>query len=136
MAVSAARGTKLTIDSTTIGHLSSIGSPSVSTDEVEVTALDNTSGWKEYLLTFKDGGEMSVEGFLDLSDEGQAAMVAAMEDEETHKFAIEFPTAAKAKWTFDAMVKGFSTSAETANALTFSATLRVTGKPTLAAVTA
>lgn len=136
MAVSAARGTSLTIDTTKVGHLSKISSPSVTTDEVEVTALDNTTGWKEFLLTYKDGGEMSVEGYLDLSDAGQAAMVAAMEDEEAHDFVITFPTSAAAKWTFEAMVKAFATEAETASALTFTATLRVTGAATLAKVTA
>jgi len=35
------------------------------------------------------------------------------------------------KWTFKGFVKAFNTSAETTDAVKFSATIRVSGKPTL-----
>src|SRR5262245_54547790 len=32
--------------------------PQATTDEIEVTTLDNTTGYREFLPSFKDGGEM------------------------------------------------------------------------------
>lgn len=134
MAVAAAKGTKFVVggaSGNTVGHCSSIGSPQVSTDEIETTALDNESGWKEFIASFKDGGEVSIEGFLDGEDAGQLAMIEALNSGEITDFAINFPDKIKVKWTFKGFVKAFNTSAETTDAVKFSATIRVSGKPML-----
>lgn len=134
MAVAAAKGTSLTIGTSAgkkVGHLSSVGSPQVKVDEIEVTALDNETGWKEFLASFKDGGEMDLEGFLDMEDEGQTAMNEALESGELQDFVIAFPAAIKANWEFKGFVNAFSTSAEKSDAVKFSATIRVSGQPKL-----
>lgn len=136
MAKSRSVGTKLTIDDKAVGALSSISGVEISSDTTEVTDMGNTTGYREYLGGFKDGGEVPVEGYLDGEDEGQDAMYAAMEDQEVHKFAINFPKAIGKSWTFDGVVTKFATSASTDDAIKFSATVKVSGKPTLAATTA
>ena len=90
MAKSKSVGTKFNIDDKAVGGLSSIGGVEVSSETTEVTALDNTTGYKEYLGGFKDGGEVPLEGFLDGDDQGQDAMYAAMEDQEEHSFSVVF----------------------------------------------
>lgn len=118
---------------TKIGGLTSIGGVEVSADTVDVTALDTEGGYKEYLMGFKDAGEVSLEGYLDDSDAGQAAAYTAMESGDTQKCEISFPNGAS--WKFDGIVTGFSTSASTEDAVTFSATVKVSGKPTFSFVT-
>lgn len=136
MAVVAAKGTYLSIGGKKVAHLTKIGSPKVETDEVEITALDSTTGFKEWLATFKDGGEVSIEGFFDYEDEGQQALTDAMNGGEAVACVIGFPTTPAVGWTFTAFVKTFETNAELANALGFTAGLRVSGQPTLGALTA
>lgn len=129
-------GTKFLIDKTAVGSLSSITGVEVSSDTTEVTALDNATGYREYLGGFKDGGEVPIEGYLDGEDQGQDAVYAALEDQEVHDFAIQFPEAIGKTWSFQGVVTKFSTSASTDDAIKFSSTIKVSGKPTLAATAA
>lgn len=132
MAKSRSVGTKFNIDDTAVGGLTSIGGVEVSAETTDVTALDNTTGYKEYLGGFKDGGEVPLEGFLDGDDAGQDAMYAAMEDQEVHQFSIVFPAAIGKTWSFPGVVTKFATSAALNDGIKYSASVKVTGKPTLA----
>ena len=132
MAKSKSVGTKFNLGAQTVGGLSSIGGVEVSSDSTEVTALDNTSGYKEYVGGFKDGGEVPLEGFLDGEDQGQDAMYAAMESQEETEFSIVFPPKIGKTWTFKGIVTKFATNAAVGDAIKFSASVKVSGKPTLA----
>lgn len=113
---------------TAIGGLTSIGGVEVSADTVDVTALDSEGGYREFLPGFKDAGEVPLEGFLDDEDAGQLAAYTALESGEVQKCEISFPNGSK--WAFDGIVTGFSTSASLEDAVSFSATIKVSGKPT------
>lgn len=113
---------------TKIGGLTSIGGIEVSADTVDVTALDSEGGYREFLMGFKDAGDVSLEGYLDDADAGQAAAYTALESGEVQKCEIAFPNGSK--WTFDGIITGFSTSASLEDAVSFSATVKVSGKPT------
>ena len=132
MSKSQSKGTKLTLDGTAVGGLTSIGGVEVSADSTEVSAMDNTTGYKEYLAGLKDGGEVPVEGYLDGADEGQDKMYQALNDEAVHKCAMVFPEAIGKTWSFDGIVTKFATSANMGDAIKFSAAIKVTGKPVLA----
>lgn len=134
MAISVAKGTKLTIGGKTVAHLTKIGSPSIKWDTVESTALDTEDNFKQFLTTFAEGGEVSITGNFDFSDEGQKAMITAMAaGTDNLECAIVFPANIGAEWAFKASVNSFATSAETAGIVTFDATLKVTGQPELKA---
>lgn len=135
MAKSRSVGTKFNIDDTAVGGLTSIGGVEISAETTDVTALDNSTGYKEYLGGFKDGGEVPLEGFLDGEDDGQDAMYAAMEDQEVHQFSIVFPTAIGKTWSFPGVVTKFATSVALNDGVKYSASVKVTGKPTLAKTT-
>lgn len=133
MAKSRSVGTVFNIDDQKVGGLSSISGVEISSETTDVTALDNTTGYKEFLGGFKDGGEISLEGFLDGDDAGQDAMYAAMDDQEEHNFSIVFPKAIGKTWTFKGIVTKFSTSVALSDGIKFSASVKVSGKPSLAA---
>jgi len=132
MAKSRSVGTIFNVDKTAVGGLSSIGGVEISADTTDVTSLDNTDGYKEYLGGFKDGGEVPLEGYLDGDDQGQDAMYAAMEDQEEHEFAIVFPSGIGKTWSFKGVVSKFATNAAVGDAVKYSASVKVSGKPTLA----
>ena len=114
--------------STAIGGLTSIGGVEISADTVDVTALDSDGGYREFLPGFKDAGEVPLEGFLDDDDTGQFAAYTALESGEVQKCEINFPNGSK--WSFDGILTGFSTSASLEDAVSFSTTIKVSGKPT------
>ena len=135
MSVGTSSGTTLKKGDLVVAHLSSISGISMSAETIDVTALDTTGGYREYLASFKDGGEVPVSGFFDFEDEGQQALYAAFNDETTDTYSIVFPAAIGAQWTFQGVISSFETSAEVGNAVSFSATIKVSGKPTLSATT-
>ena len=126
-------GTTLKVNSKSVGGVTSIDGVSVSADEIEVTALDNSTGYREFLQGFKDGGEVSVSGFLDGVDNGQAELYTLLESGASTTVLIIFPSAIGKTWTFTAFVKEFTTGVDVDNAITFDVTLRVSGQPVLAA---
>lgn len=134
-----ASGTKLKIGSgatpKAVAHLSNIGGPNQSRESIDVTALDSTSGYREFVGGFKDGGEVSLQGFFDYEDAGQQAVYAAFDGEGVEDFVIEFPQRIGAKWTFSGVVTAFEVTSEVGNAVGFSATVKVSGKPVLSALT-
>ena len=128
-------GTVLKVNSKVVGGVTSIDGVSISADEIEVTDIGNTTGYREYLQGFKDGGEVSLSGFLDGSDTGQNELYSLLESGSSTTVLIIFPSAIGKTWTMTAFVKEFSTGVDVDNAITFDVTLRVSGKPVLAAST-
>lgn len=136
MAKCAAKGTQFKIGDNVVGSLTSIGGVAASADTIDITALDNQDGYKEFTGGLKDGGEVSLSGHFDYADEGQKALYAAFESGDTVSCEIAFPTALGCKWTFDGVVTAIETGAELEGAVSFDCTVKVSGKPTLAAATA
>ena len=127
-----ALGTKLQIGKNspvTVAGLTSIGGLELSADTIDVTTLDNDGGYREFIAGFKDAGEVSLEGYLEL-DEGQQALYDLFESGETEDFSIVFPEN-MGSWEFRGIVTGFSTSVDLEDPLSFSCTIKVSGKPTL-----
>lgn len=129
-----ALGTTISIGDTPtlIGGLTEIGGLSLSADTIDVTTLDSDGGYREFIGGFKDGGDVSVSGFFDnAAGKGQAEMYAAFESGDTEDFIITFPVSTKTKWTFKGVVTGFETSAGLEDPVSFSGSIKVSGKPTL-----
>lgn len=125
-----ALGTKLKIDSTTVGKLTSISGVEVSADTIDTTTLDTSDNYRTYISGLVDGGEVSAEGYL--NDVGtDEATIYGLVGGEAKACEIEFPKGAK--WAFNGIVTGFSTGADLEDLVTFSITIKVTGKPTFTA---
>jgi len=135
MSKSNAVGTKLNIgtggSAKTVGGLTSINGIEISAETIDVTALDNATGYREKIPGFKEVGDVTVSGFLDGSDEGQAEMYTLLNSQEEEDFSIVFPAKIGKTWTFAGYVAGFTTSADVGDAITFEATIIVTGQATL-----
>lgn len=139
MAVARGLGTTLEIGTTPVkvGGLTEIGGLSLSADTIDVTTLDSDGGYREFIGGFKDAGEVSLGGFFDnTTGKGQSEIYAAFESGEVTDFAIKFPEKLNAKWTFKGVVTGFETGATLEDPVSFSATIKVSGKPTLGTLTA
>ncbi len=124
---------------TPVAQISSIGSIAITADETEVTTLDNVDGFKEFLQTFKDSGELPITLVWDpaLPTHGDTAdgLWGLFVSGETRSFQIEFPCKPTAYVaTFNGFVKTFPTPALTpADALTAEVSIRVSGTVDLAA---
>ena len=138
MSKSRSLGVKLKVGETTgatlteVGGLSSISGIQASAETVDLTTMDNESGYREKEPGFKDGGEVTVSGYFNNEDAGQQKMYELFESGDVVPVVIEFPPKqAGAKWNFNAGVTAFSTSFELEDGVAFEATFLVSGKPTL-----
>lgn len=89
-------GTTLTKTSGTplvITDLTSIGEVGVENSEIDVTTLDSTGGYKEFVPGFKDAGELALAGILKDEDSFQA-MMDLVDGQVVHNFEIEYPSGA------------------------------------------
>ncbi len=134
-----ALGTKLQIGDTspvTVGGLTSIGGLELSADTIDVTTLDSSGGYREFIAGFKDAGEVALEGYFDATTgQGQKELYDLFESGDTEDFTIQFPAETKTSWEFSGVVTGFSTGADLEDPLAFSASIKVSGKPTLTVTT-
>lgn len=124
-------GTKLKIGTTFVAELSSISGLDLSADTIDVTSLDSNGGYRDFIGGFKDGGEVSITGFFNPGDVGQSAIYTAFEAGTRDQYAIIFPAALGAEWDFAGVVTKFTTGAQLEDAVSFDATIKVAGKPSL-----
>ena len=115
---------------TAVASLTNIGGVELSADDVDVTAHDSADDYREFLQGLKDGGSVSIEGNY-THHTSQIALKTLFDSGATVAMKIEFPSAL-ATWTFNGYINGFSTDAPLDDKLTFSASIKVTGKPVLA----
>lgn len=130
------QGTSLVIGSPAIAvaKIKSISGPKQSRESIDVTTLDSGGGYREFIGGFRDGGEVAISGYFLYKDNGQKAIVAAFDSEEAQDFMVKFPAALGAQWRFKGVVIDYEIGSEVGDAITFSATIKVSGKPVLEAL--
>jgi len=119
----------------TIAEVRDIKGPNLKLNTKEVTSHSSTDGWKEYIGTLLEAGEISFDlNWLpaDSTHSFSAGLVKDMVGRTKRNFQIVFPAAAPLTWSFTALVVGFNPGAPVDGELLGSVTLQVTGKPTLA----
>jgi len=130
----ASMGTTLKKGTTTVAELTSIDGVSVSMDTVETTTLDTVGGYRTFINGLKDAGEVSISGHFAYASHN--TMMVDFESGASASYTIEFPDKAATtgtKWTFTAIVTAFGTSVDLEDLISFEATLKISGKPTLSA---
>lgn len=113
---------------TPIANLTNIGGVDISADDIDATSHDS-DGYREFVQGLKDAGEVSVEGNFDGSA-SQEALATLLDSGDTVAMTIVFPESV-ATWSFNGYVKQLGTEAPFDDKIGFSATIKVTGKPTL-----
>lgn len=114
----------------TIGCLRSISEIKADSDAVDVTTLDARDGCKTYIQGYKDAGEVTVEGFHDAGNEGQACLRSLYLSGAVCPFTVTFPDQSAAQ--FSAFVKSHALgAAQVDGAVGFSAVLRLSGGVTV-----
>lgn len=120
--------TKVTVPTLLVADLTKIGAIGIKSDEIDVTTLQSTGGYKEYIAGFKDAGEVSLEGFI--KDETNVeAMLALAEAQTVVDWEIASPSGST--WAFSGFIKSFEESDATVGGVRkFTASVRVSGQPT------
>lgn len=117
---------------TTIGYLLTIGEIGIESEEIDVTTLDSTGGFKEYIASFKDAGEVAITGLIE-DEEAFSAMIALASSQALEEWTIT--TVSGSTWVFNAFVKSFKEGEVTVDGVRgFNGSLRVSGAPVYTSV--
>lgn len=124
------KGTQFHWKTVDVLELTSISGPSEKADTIDVTSHDSASDYREFVAGLRDGGDISIEGNFIIGDStGQIVMHTDFQAGTTGAWSIDFPTAG------DIAGNGIITSWEISmpddGKVSLSATIKVTGKPTL-----
>ena len=125
-------GTKLIWNYRELAELISISGPTQKVDTIEVTSHDSASAFKEFIAGMIGGGEITVEGNFIASDTyGQIVFNTDKQARNKRTIWIVMPMAVGAAWTAEAIATALEMSYPHDGKLGLSATLAITGKPTL-----
>lgn len=130
------RATNLTPGTTfeTIANVTNIGGPDRSRETIDVTAHDSPGGWMEFIGGLKDGGEISLdvnydpaEATHDLDDDFDDDLA------RNYRIIILPDTADEYTWSIKGVMTELSDEFPYDDKMARSMTIKVSGKPTLAA---
>jgi len=131
-------GTKFNWDGKQVASLRNVGGVEFNVDTVDVTTHDSEGAFKEFIAGLLDAGAVPISGFFDHEDaDGQLAMVADCAAREVKPATIVFPASTGAQWDFNGLITNIKVGdTPTDDGIPFSATVKVSGKPTLTVTTA
>jgi hypothetical protein len=126
MAGKASKGTILERATVAVGHITTIGGPSMTAQTIDMTTHDST--WAEYASGMKDAGEVT----FDCNWMGTASQISVRGDlgaAAPVAYTITFPDGHSVD--FNAVVTAFGMNAGGVNdKLSNSVTLKISGEPT------
>ena len=120
---------------TTIAEIIKLGGPKLKLDTKEVTSHSSTGAFREFIATLLDAGEVSLDGnFIptNATQSQSSGLLKDMKNRTKRNFQMVFPDVGVTTWSFAAFVTSFEITAQFDDVLSFSATLKVTGAPTMA----
>jgi predicted secreted protein len=118
---------------TTVGELSSITGPSIAAETIDVTSHESADGFREFIGGLRDGGEISIEGNFIQDDAGQLALLASLNSGAVESFVILFTDSAQ--FAMSGIVTAFEVGAPMDDKISFSATIKISGKPVFTGAT-
>ena len=114
-----------------IAEVTDVTAPSFSKDTIEVSHASSPNKYKEYIAGFKDGGEVTASGNMTQSD--YAALKDKFESEALNNYQLTIPDdnfSNKPTIVFAAHVTALESDIPTQDKVSFSLTLKISGKPT------
>jgi len=130
----AAKGATLARDGHTIAEITKIGGIEINLETLDVTTLTSPDSFKEFIGTWFEASEVPIEGnFIAGDTDGQVALMADQLAMTVQSFVLTLPTAITATWSFSALVTKYKVGDYAVGGkIDFSASLKISGKPTLA----
>lgn len=124
-------GTQLVWNSQDVAEVQNLTGPNESRDMLDVTNHDSSDGFREFIAGLADGGEISIEGNFKASDSnGQIAMHTDFQAGTSRAWQLTFP-ASLGNMAGNGFMSAFELGYPHDNKIPFTATIKVTGKPTL-----
>ncbi len=126
-------GTTLSIGGTAVGNIINVGGPEMSRDAIDVSTMDSTSKYREYIPGMLDSGEVTIEINYDGTAAGTANFLSQQFTQTSQTITIVFPAqgaGGTSSWAIAGFMTGLGQATPFDGKVTQSVTLKLTGKGT------
>ena len=114
---------------TAIAEVNSISGPGMTRAFIDVTSLDSTGGYREFIGGFRDGGQISLE--MNFTLDGYATMLSDYESASSVNYQIVLADTNETTLDFAAFVTDLPLNVVPDDKVTISVTMKITGQVTL-----
>lgn len=114
---------------TAIAEINSISGPSLSRDTIDVTSLDSTGGYREFIASFRDGGEITLN--MNFTPSGFDGMKDDFEYDLTWNYRIILGNAAATQFDFAGLVTSIGLAVPMDDKVTQDVTIKISGTVTM-----
>ncbi len=119
----------VSINGTTIGNIISIGGPELGRDSLDVSTMDSTAKFREFIPGMIDAGEITMEINYDGTAAGTGNMLSAQMTATTSSIIVSIG-ADSSTWTCNGFMTGLGHAIPFDDKITQSVTIKLTGQPT------
>jgi len=112
-----------------IAEVRSINGPTLSRETIEVTSLDSTGGYREYIPSFRDGGTVSLN--MHFTRNGYEAMKTDYQSSSLVDYEIVLPDTEQSAIEFSGYVTNLPLNITYDDAITMDVEIKVTGEVTI-----
>jgi len=109
-----------------IAEITSIDGPTKSRDTIEVTNLDSTGGYREFIGGFRDGGTVTLP--MNFTRETYEIMNDDFEDDDLQNYEILLPDTEATSFEFTALVTELGLAVPADDKISADVTLKVSGQ--------
>lgn len=111
-----------------IAEVINISGPGMSRDTIDVTNLDSSGGYREFIAGFRDGGEVTLT--MNFTVDGYEQMHLDFANDTAINYQIVLPDAGEYTLGFAGLVTALPLSIPTDQQVTMDVTIKITGEVT------
>ena len=115
-----------------IGDINSIGGPSSSRETIDVTTLGSTGGYREFIGSLRDGGDLSLS--MNFESATYAIMKTDFESDTVQDYQIVLPDSVNTSIELSGLVKDLPIDIPLDDKITCDVSIKVSGQPDLTTV--
>jgi predicted secreted protein len=112
-----------------LAEINSITGPTMTRDFIDVTSLDSTSGYREFITGFRDAGTISLA--MNFTRDTYDAFKADFEDPESNFYEIVLPDVENTTLEFEGLVTEVPITIPTDDKITADVTIKISGPVTI-----
>lgn len=122
-------GTKFFRNGTALAEVNSINGPGMTRDFIDVTSLDSTGGYREFIAGFRDGGTVTLN--MNFTRATYELMKEDFENDDEQIYEILLPDADLTSVEFVGLVTELPLTIPTDDKVTADVTIKVSGQVTV-----
>ena len=112
-----------------IAEINSISGPSMTREQIDVTSLDSTGGYREFIAGFRDAGTISLS--VNFTRSTYELMQGDFEDDDNQNYEIVLPDDELTSIEFEGIVTEMPLSITADDKVTVDVTIKISGEITV-----